>query len=315
MTELGFNLRGLIHYGLPNPVRRIEFSQASHVDETLAAIRDCGGSIVRVYVGNSNIDAVDTAARLAQFLDKAQQPQHGIKVIACLLDYYLPRGEGSWFTPQNIPQFYTIPIPPPSQADPWGDLLNEDFFNTEYRQDYLNFVRTVVDANKGHPGLYAWEPGNELQSNAITPFLKTVVKEIKDIDDRTRVAAGVLCAAHATGVEPSTAASRLYPEVRQIDYATVHYYPDHEPRDRQLPDVQWAVANDRRPIVEELGFLPGPNRPARIQAELDFWRGQGAEAILIWGFAVRSDGDDELITPNDADFSAIHEVFRAFAGV
>src|SRR5438270_4412141 len=104
--DVGYDLRGIIHYGQPKQIDRILPSHFADINATLDAISTDHPVLVRTYVGNSNLEADEAAARLHTFLDRAAQ--FNVRVIANLLDYYWELGASSWHTPKGLRDFYTI---------------------------------------------------------------------------------------------------------------------------------------------------------------------------------------------------------------
>ena len=314
MVELGFNVRGILSYDLDasEKVERVQFSRPEDVDTVLQGVQDCGGTIVRVYVGNSNLSAEDTAGHLRRFLDRAHG--RGLKVIASLLDYYLPRGEGSWFTPRGLKDFYTVPLDTDGDGLPDHDLLEPHFFAEGYKGGYLNFVETVVRKNAGHPGLFAWEPGNELQAHGrIVQFMVDTVAAIRKHDTTTPIAAGVLHADHATSLPPDQAAEAFYGALADMKFVTVHFYPENPPSEQAKceADVTWAAEHPGRvAVVEELGVPHDGDRLEEMKKQWRLWAKPGVGAIVIWRFAFRRNGEDHVVDPEDE--SELHAEFRDF---
>lgn len=233
---IGMNTRGAIHYGYGDILPQTKMEE---IDATLSEIHRMGGSIVRVYVANNKIGAEESARRLDSFLTKAQQ--YDIYVIPSLIDFY-----STGFNPQGTDSYYTTE---------WNGLktLNDSFFNEGYKEQYLTYVKTVVNANKHHPNIFAWEPGNELKNDASSTnfvnFLKTVSAEIKTIAPSHSITTGMINAAHA-GLQPD----QLYPNIPQIDIIGIHKYNNDQQGE---VDIDWALQNGKRSIVEEVGFSEG----------------------------------------------------------
>jgi hypothetical protein len=313
MVELGFNIRGILSYDLDDAekVQRVQFSRPDDVDIVLQGVQDCGGTIVRVWVGNSNLSAEATAGHLRRFLDRAHG--RGLKVIACLLDYYFPR-EASWFTPRGLEEFYTVPLDTDGDGQPDHDLLEPHFFAEGYKGVYLDFVDAVVRENAGHPGLFAWEPGNELQRHgAIVQFMADTIAVIRKHDTTTAIAAGVLHADHATSLPPDQAAEAFYGALPDMKYVTVHFYPESPAQEQAKceADIAWAADHRGRvAVVEELGVPSDGDRLARMQEQWRLWSKPGVGAIVIWRFAFRRNGEDHVVDPEDE--SGLQAEFRDF---
>lgn len=300
--ELGFNQRGVIHW--PD----------THLwDTALMQIRGLGGSVIRAYVGYSDLSPDIAAGRLASFLERAAA--HNVRVIATLADYYLPDyANGHWYTPQGLTEFYT---------GKFNNLflLGNAFFHDGYRGAYLDFVRTVVERNAGHSQLYSWEPGNELQSSEMVPFMKTVSETIRALDPATRVSAGVYFSSHALNRGEPQQAADLYAGLPHVDYATIHYYPESEfaaEANRRL-ELEQARQLDKQIIVEELGVpweafvvQAGTTRLELLRGQLAGWAEAGAAAILMWGWPLVTGKEDQYIRPDAPDYPALIQAFQQF---
>ena len=296
--EIGFNVRGIIHYGYP---QLLPNAPAADIDADLKEIQRMNGTIVRVFVGNNQVSWQECANRLDAFLTKAQS--YGISVIPTFIDLYQSK-----YYPSGTDGFY-------DRATGSGNILDDFFFQQGYTDAYKSFVQTVVTTNKNHPNIYAWEIGNELKDELNTAnfvaFMQNVSATIKSLDPNHPVATGMLSAAH-TGMLPQD----LYSQLPQVDIITVHAYDG----DRQgVPDVAWAVANGKTAILEEVGFTGTGDRSASMKNELAFWEGNGAKAALQWGLVAKGlsdngDGDSTfgMDTIWHTDYAALAAIFNSF---
>ena len=268
--QVGVNIPDVMHYGYAALVPR---STPGEAEADLQALQGMGATIVRLYAADDGISDQETARRLGIFLDAAQR--HNISVIVSLVNYY-----GSHQNPPGMAPDYALTW----QGIPY---LSHAFFASDYRGAYLRFVRTVVTANRGHPNIYAWEPGNELADSdkpAFLAFMRQTTDLLKTLDPRHAVATGMIQAAQA-GFTPA----ELYGSLPSVDIVTVH--PGNGYRGSVI-DVDWAVAHGKRAIVEETGISATDNRAARFETELRYWRGQGASAFLLDGFIAKGLPDD-----------------------
>lgn len=195
----GVNIRGAIHYGYND---LLPYSLSSTVDADLSEVKKIGGKVVRVFVGNKLVSHEETARRLDEFLTKAEA--YEIQVIPSLIDFY-----DSGFSPKGTEQFYKTPYSGTS-------LLDRSFFDEGYKDAYLKFVDTVVERNKNHPNIFAWEPGNELkydpEPELFVNFMQDVTRKTKEIDPNHKISTGMISAAH-TALTPD----QLYPRLADID--------------------------------------------------------------------------------------------------
>jgi hypothetical protein len=297
--RLGFNARGMVHYGVgaSKQVQRNQGTQPGQIRQTLERIRELNGSIVRVYVGNSRMEPEAAAGQLQALLEQASQ--FDVQVIASLLDLYYPKKEDSWFTPLSR-KAYTVDL------DEHLDCLGPAFFAGEYVDSYLPFVRAVVEANKEHKSLFAWEPGNELTTGSrddFLKFMKDTTELIHKLDPHTPISAGVLTATHALN-QTDGAAQDLYEATPRIHFATAHYYlmnedgPDRRAEGRR--DAEWALAHGRSVIVEEFGPTQKPENAKALRDEIEDWKARGASAIILWGYHLGVGQEDLLFEPANA---------------
>jgi hypothetical protein len=98
-----------------------------------------------------------------------------------------------------------------------------------------------------------------------------------------------------------------------VKYVTVHYYPDEHPLAPVLADVKWAAARkpERVPIVEELGIVGEGDRLGTLRQQWHFWSEQGAEAILIWNFTFKRNGEDEGVLVGSPEFDKFCDLYRS----
>ncbi len=266
----GVNIPTISHYGYGDLV-----PQSTHADivTDLSAVRNLGGSVLRIEAANDQITADESARRLDELLSKANG--YHISVIVSLINYY-----GPGRNPKGTDGFYTLFW----QGIPY---LNNDFISSGYKGDYWDFVRTVVSTNKHHSNIYAWEPGNELQDTdkpAFLKFMRETTDFIKTLDPIHPVASGMIEAAQA-GYQPD----ELYSKLPALDIITIH--PGNGYR-KSVVDVQWALAHNKKAIVEETGISDKTNRAQRFQHEMSYWHDQGVTAILFDGFIAKGLGDN-----------------------
>jgi hypothetical protein len=177
-----------------------------------------------------------------------------------------------------------------------------------------------VRENAGHNGLFAWEPGNELQAHGhIVQFMADTVAAIRKHDTTTPVAAGVLHADHATSLPPDQAPEAFYGALPDMKYVTVHFYPENPPSEQAKCEADIAWAADHHPgrvaVVEELG-IPQRNDGAEdnrlddMKQQWSFWSKPGVGAIVIWRFAFKHNGEDHVVHPEEE--TELHAEFRDF---
>lgn len=267
--NVSVDVTGITHYGYND---LLPYAPDSHATSDLAEIQRMRGRVIRIFVANNRISDDEAARRLDVFLTRAAS--YNISVIASLINFY-----DSGFGPQGVSY---------SRCDFSPCLLGEDFFNGGFRTRYKPFVETVVNRNKNHANIYAWEIGNELKYEHNKPlfidFMNEISSLIKDLDPSHPISTGMLSAAH-TGLSPSD----LYPNLPNIDIINVNTYnANHQGAD----DAAWARSNGKRIVVGEIAFGRTDDRSGDMRSEIDYWRDQGAQVILQWGFIAGGLGDN-----------------------
>ncbi len=265
--EAGFNVTGITHFGYRDI---LPYTSSSDIGIHLKAVKDAGGTIIRVFAPNDQITNAEASRRLGVFIDKAKI--YNISVIVAFINYY----DAGGFKPQGAQKYYT---------DSWNGipLLGGEFFTGGYKNEYLDFVKTAVSENKDRTNIYAWQPGNELRYDKDPPvfisFMQDVTSTIRSLDPEHRISTGMIKAAH-TGLTPS----ELYPNLPNIDVITVHGYDGD--RSGEV-DVDWALANDKKAIFSEIGFSGTGDRSPQMDAEITFWKSKNVGAVLQWGLIAK----------------------------
>lgn len=292
--SVGFNISGITHYGY-NDI--LPYAPASDIDANLSEVQRMRGTVVRVFAANKYIGADEAARRLDAFLTKAEVKN--IPVIISFIDFYK-----TGYNPQGTDQYYT---------DPWNGtvLLGDQFFASGYKNEYLSFVKTVVNYNKYHSNIYAWEPGNELKDGFSPPnfinFMKDVTSVIKNLDPTHSVATGMISAAH-TGLTPD----QLYSSLPAVDIITVHVYNGSR---FGAEDIDWATSHNKQSLIEEIGYSGTGDRSGNMNTELSFWKSKGAGGVLQWGLIAKGLGDNGNGDKDVGMDSIWHTDYDALAGV
>lgn len=319
--QIGFNVRGLAHYGYHDLYK---YAEASYVDDILAETKRLGGTILRIYLANKYISDDKTATRLDDLLTKAENFDPNISFIVSFINYYEDTGN----YPQSAAGYYDKSTHPDYPVP----LLNANFYRSGYKTSYLPFVKTVIDKNKLHNNIYAWEIGNELQApnpQLMIDFAKDVSSKIREYDPNRehKISTGFLRASHAVN-QPvknnADLATQLYSSLTDVDMiSVVTYSGDNE----GIADITWAAQNNKIPIVAEGGFSnqlsentpTGRDRSKAFAESIDTYTGLGAKAYIIWGFLPKSfnqnkeDGDGKLGFDNlwHTDYDQINEVIQS----
>lgn len=291
---VGFNTRGLAHYGYGDIL-----PWADNRDETLDAVESAGGSVIRVFAANQQIDAATTSARLGELLDACAARDIG--VIVSLTDFY-PTG----FYPPGDADDYAL--------DPNGyTTLTHDWFDHGYRDDYLPMVDQVVADQAGHPGLFAWELGNEIRdawyNDTYLAWASDVSAHIRERDPETMLTGGLISTS-STALSDEDAAA-LYAD---FDFLTVHLY------EGQTEDADFARAETLgKPIVVEEFGIAGNGRTDTIRSFVEGRLAAGADGAMQWGFMAGSsdNGDGDVTYGMDRvfhdDFDALTAAYAEIA--
>lgn len=297
--EIGFNITGITNFGYGDS---LPYSSSSDIDTHLQAVKDSGGTIIRIFAANDLISNAEASRRLGVFLDKAAT--YNISVIVAFINFY----DSGEFNPQGTQKYYT---------DIWNGipLLGSEFFLGGYKNEYMDFVRTVVSENKNRTNIYAWQVGNELKYDkdpaVFISFMQDVTSTIRNLDPVHPISTGMINAAH-TGLTPS----QLYPNLPNIDVITVHGY--NGDRSGEV-DVDWALANGKKAIFSEIGFSGTGDRSPQMDTEIQFWKNKNIAAILQWGLIAKGlpdNGNGDKVFGMDTiwhtDYDKLVSVFKKY---
>ena len=312
---IGVNLRGLVHYGLSDPVR------GANAADQLAAARDMGARVVRVFLPHAQVSAEETRSRLIRLLKLMEERFSDMYLIVALANLY---GDVDFRIPgdkqDNGGGFYT--------HRPIGDnkdLLSVDWFRQGFKVNYLPFVRTIVQDEfiRNSPRIMAYNIGNELKAESrgeafnighpdlLVDFMHTMARQLHQLDgDRHLITTGMISTRHAHMAGNTALRLRLY-GIPELDFITNHsYHGDDRPetnleQENEAPspeDDSDLVGPLGKPLlIEEAGFKPTENRQNRsawVARELQLLLEQKqAGGYMPWGFMKgfnNGDGDQEL---------------------
>ncbi len=290
---IGFNLRGICHYGEGDV---LPYSQSSDRSYTLNYTKNTiGGRVIRAFICNKYISKEEVARRLKIVLDLAQS--YGVHVICCFTDYYME--SNMWVKGDD--NFYV------------NSRLGLTWIRTNHTVNYNPTVQYVVNYLKDHQAIFAWEVANELKNlddkEAFITFMINTKNLIKGIDSNHMVATGMISARHT--LLSSEQATRLF---SQFDFLTNHCYDGSDLEN----DIATAQALNKPLIIEEAGFFYSSDRPTRISNDIQKWMGRGAAGYMQWGFKPGSmdngDGDREVgLNYTDVDFQQVVNVYKQWA--
>lgn len=303
--HIGVNVASLPYYGMPNAP-----GNTADIDTTLLAAACMGARVVRVFSGMSYATSNDSVEAMSRLADKAYS-EYGLRLLVVLTNFYYGRhimyGDDGYYTGtyQNL------------------RLLNAEWFRSGYRVNYLPYVRAVVDRLQNHPGVFAWELGNELKVDndpgAFMALKASVVGEIRAIDGNHLISPGIINTPSAWLWGDDV--GRFYDG---LDMVTLHVYNG----DTTVTDIEVAQAVGLPHIVEEAGWekwemLPNTNRPASVRGDLGYWlERRGSQGYYPWAFMPTDydnrDGDSlfgmDKVLPYHDDYEGLFTVLQDFTG-
>ncbi len=298
---VGMNIRGIAHYGRGNP---LIYTSLGDVDTNLDGLAALGGKVVRLFAANKFFSHADNAAHLEYVLDRMHA--RGQKAIIALTDVYTTD-----FHPQGDDSYYQL------QPSGWT-LLDDTWFASGFRTNYLPFVDAVVTRLKDHPAVFAWELGNELTDiknpNNIIGFAKETATRIKGIDPYHMVTTGFLSIDHTQiGIENGI---DLYSNAN-IDFMTVHSYTGDDPLQNREVHCRLEIPL----VLEEYGWDRNVgDRVASTTAQIPKWFGERqVRGMMNWGYQAQSmdigDGDGifGIDRYSHTDYNEMTALFKARA--
>lgn len=290
-----------------NTPKRLYIKSGVEVD--FAELSKMNSSIVRVFVPDVGMSDDEAAQKLSSYLSEAAK--YGISVIPTLMDFYKDKGAYA----AGLGHFYTGTF-----AASYGPVptLGHDFFAGGYKDRFWEFVTTIVTANKDHPNIYAWEPGNEFKDednpDSLIKFMAETTAYIKSLDPGRNIASGMI-SSFKSKIEPAS----FYPSLPDMDIITAHVYDNVEGSEGHV-DAAWAVEHGRQAIIEEIGFS-GSNRAQKLRDALTSAVERGMSAVLIsafipWGLPDNHSGNPQYgmdtIWHTKEDYSSLFSTMKDF---
>lgn len=299
---VGVNIRGLVHYGTPDPEDAVRHSVKDHQKEQLHFARQMGVRVVRIFVASRHADPAEIERRLGSALELCRaEPQ--IYLLPAFTDLY----QNTPFHPQGDDEFYTL-------RDNTFNLmlLNHRWFREGFRSNYWRLVEHIVGRFKDDPNIFAWEIGNELKAAAdnlandpdqFIKFAHEIARRIRELDRNHMITTGMISTDHI-GLRADLIRQHQLYRSPDISFLTVHAYNNEQPvREEDVRPKKFHKNDDsllafelNKPfIIEEAGFDAGPdeNRRDRVKNDMDEWFKRGAQGYMQWGFmATTSDNGD-----------------------
>jgi hypothetical protein len=308
---IGVNLRALAHYGSPT----MPHAPASQQREQLAAAREMGTRVVRIFLPDRNVSAETAVSRLKGLVNLMNQEFADMYLIVALTNLY-----------------HDVPFHVPGDDGFYdGNILQPDWFQNGGSQNYRDFVEKVVTEFKHEPRIMAYNTGNELKAQEapglLVEFMHEVAGLIRQWDGgRHLVTTGMISTRHAFMQGRQDLRERLY-DSDLLHFITNHaYHGDDDPntsveQENDKPsredDSDLAIALGKPLLIEEAGLMGKGDRTHWVRKELDLLFDQrGAAGYMPWGFmkgADNGDGDDALGMDtkwHGADWDSLFSLYR-----
>jgi hypothetical protein len=304
---IGVNIRGLVHYGhdpeyfakAPSEHRGIQLQQAS----------DMNARLVRVFLAHKDATPEQIEGRLRETLDLIKRDFPNIYLLPALTNLY----EDVPFYVRGDEKFYEV--------QGGKKILNHAFYRGGYQENYLPFVKHIVNAFKHEPHIFAWEMGNELKAEGapdfLVDFLKTMATHIKSWDPYHLVTTGMISTRHAWMGNRPDLRQALY-SYPHLDFITIHAYNGNEHPPEIEDDSDLARQFGKPFIIEEAGFDVNKygDRPHKTRTDMANWFRNGASCYMPWGFVAteydNNDGDLNMgmVGPKHADWDGLYELHK-----
>ncbi len=304
---IGVNLRGLAYYDTPQmPLARAH--------EQLAAVRDMGARVVRIFLPHRDLSPDEPVTRLAGLLDMLKRDFPEMYLIVALTNLY---GDVAFHVPGDM-GYYDLR---PGNEGP--HILNLHWFDEGYKQHYLPFVQRIASRFRDEPAIMAWNIGNELKAESapdlLIRFKHAIAREIRRLDPNHLITTGMISTRHAHMGSDLAKRRQLYSS-SDIDFITNHaYHIDGNDRPSPEDDSDLLVDIPKPLLIEEAGFKSVEDRTGLYVAEMDRLFARGASGYMPWGFMAggdNQDGDRDLGIDriwHGADWDNLTRVFRARA--
>jgi len=291
---VGFNVRGMAHYGEGDV---LPYSHASNRTLALSEMQSIGAKVARIFVSANTASRTETGDRLETCLNLAEQ--YDCYLIVAFTDQY-----STPLHPQGDDIYYT-----------WTSggytMLGLEFYSYGYEDNYLPQVEYLVNRFKDHPRVFSWQIGNELKypdnTQVYIVMNQYVATAIRSIDQYHLISTGTAGRAFAW----LTWSEAILMHDGYFDFLTVHVYNGSDAHD----DSGLSLALDMPFIVSEAGYSDGyGDRPTSTDADIAKWVGRGARGYMNWGFmpTTYDNGDGDWVFGIDR---ALHDDYDDYMDV
>ncbi len=259
----------------------LQFTTADHQRSQLDAAHELGMRVIRMHACHRSVPVDECVPLVSKALDKIHDA--GMLAIVVLND--------------SLGQYY-VHGDDHFHQEVLGHVNKTDYFvNEGYTENHLPFVKRIVAALKDHPGIFAWELGNEYaiqpqpasvdESEAFLRYAETVSGVIRSLDAKHLITTGLVNTGHVapTGHDRMAYARRLY-GLPTINFGTVHFYQGNGEEENSHPDLDALKAVDKPLIVEEFGPAEFEGDKAGVvNAAVDSWLASGAAGFMQWALS------------------------------
>ena len=303
VTNGHFSLNGRKFRHVGVNTHELVYHTGPQTTNDLNRLRQAGVRQVRVFLANDTHNTTEAGDRLRDLINQAYPL--GIRLTVAIANMY-DYGNGADMANSGINcvmgdrGYYTEKRPAQGCR-----VLNHQWLvdNTnDPNARYLQFVIAVVTRFKDHPGIFAWEVGNEIsdplvnddKGETLLKFYAKAAATIKSIDRYHLVAPGII-STRQVGLTDQAKRERLY---RDFDYVTEHMYYDpppdgstgYPPSDRDL-----AQQLNKPLVIEEFGvhksfgnfFTQVEDFFKALYGLPEMWNNPNApkfaDSIMIWG--------------------------------
>lgn len=298
---VGFNMRGICHYGRGDI---LPLSQESDISTNLNYCNEQNAKVIRFVAPYWKLNQVQTGDRLQVILDACNLWR--VHAIVCLTDVYevtqlYPQGDGPYYTDGCCGL----------------KVLNHQWYAGGYQTNYLPQVLYLANRFKDHPAIFAWQLGNEIRDPGNGPtfqaFAHNVAAQIRSVDPNHMISLGVISAGSTDVTDPLA----LY---THFDFVGTHNYNGGGAND-------WLVADilNKPYVIDEAGFdsdVYGPDRTPESNADMNKWFNTfGVSGYMNWGLMAtpynNGDGDfdfgiDHVQNGHSSDYDKYKTLFRSW---
>ena len=303
---VGVNARELAYYGHQH-YGITKWTRAEHIDQQIEMAAQMKAQVVRFFAacnideaGQPRTDTQMAIRRTKAVLDKlAARKMYGLITLT----------DAKWSgLDVRVPAQFRGPAGQPFLGDA-KEVLNNEFYRGGYKQGYIQFVQELVGALAGHPAIFAWAIGNEMQTYPSTDpsiadcdmfinFFKDASETIRRLSPKNLITTGIESCWHLfvlNAYERAKYCNKLY-AIPTIDFATLHTYQEHgnysnlgHNNDQIRRETELARTVWKKPIImEEIGAVGGQSRgngATWIAPTCQQLFDMGVSGVLQWGFS------------------------------